>query len=199
MSRYRDLSDSQANAEALARRSSPYSVPHAISVSTAYDYRRREPRDLREAEHMVRRAHADEVPTKLHDGRNGGTPMLAADGSPRFAARAEGYIFGNPEADDAGRDPETGQRDLTGDIYTPFRSALSQMEHSDREAHRKHAAIVTHVTFGQRTGVEAAIAEGVPSWCAGSVAELALKAFLNQMSTFRIHPPIKVAENVTAA
>ena len=189
------LSDSQANAEALARRSSPYGVENSISVTVASDYRRREPRDLREAVLLVRRAYADEMPDKLHDS------AIGEDGTPRMNARAVGYIFGDPRADDAGRDPETGERDLVGHHYTPFRAKLDEMSRSSRESHRKHAAIVEHVTLGGQEAVQAAIAEGVPSWCAGEVAYHAIRAFLNQMSSIRIHAPkqIAIAESYSAA
>lgn len=190
---------SQANAEALARRSAPHTEASGESFRVRWDWHRREPADLREAVRLARRAYADEVPDKLHNGRNSGTPALAEDGSPRMTAKAEGYIFGPPGADDAARDPETGQRDLVGYHYTPFRATLERMEHGD-EPSRKRAAIVTHVTMGSQGPMQAAIAEGVPSWCAKVVAEDALRSFLRSMTDLRLHlPPEGAIAEATAA
>lgn len=182
--RYRGLSDSQANAEALARRSAPYSAAADMSARIAWDFRNREPRDLREAVHLVRKAYADEVPDKLHEGYD----SIGEGGTPKMTAKAEGYIFGSGDSDDAGRDAETGQRDLVGYYHTPFRAALCRMQHgADAERHR--AAIVSHVTIGQQGPQEAAIAEGVPVWCAKLVAEDALRMFLRGLSDMKIHVP----------
>lgn len=187
---------SRANAEALARRGSPHVGSYELSVRVAWDYRKRAPRDLREAERAVIRAYADETPTRLHEGPD----AIGPDGTPKMTQRAEGYIFGNERSDDAGRDPETGERDLIGYYHAPFRARLAAMEQGD-EARRKHAAIVRDVVFGQRSGTEAAMGEGVPSWCAGLVAEHALRSFLQGLSDISVHPPDRVmlSEGITAA
>jgi hypothetical protein len=194
--RYRNISDSQANAEALYRRDHSFTEASAQSVRVAWDYRNREPRDLREAVHLVRKAYADEVPDKLHDGPD----AIGEGGTPRMTARAEGYIFGSGDSDDAGRDAETGQRDLVGYFHTPFRAALCRMQHGP-EPERKRAAIVSHVTIGQQGPQEAAIAEGVPSWCAKLVAEDALRMFLRGLSDMKLHIPRPdvLQETTTAA
>lgn len=179
---YLGPSEAQANAEALARRERTYSAASEASFTVNWDWHRREPRDLREATRMVQRAYADEVPTKLHDHD------IGPDGTPRMAAKAEGYIFGNPSADDAGKDPETGQRDLMGYHYTPFRATLDRFEHGN-ETDKHIAAIVSHVTIGGQGPKQAAIAEGIPSWAAGFVVEPALRAFLRSMTDLRLHPP----------
>ena len=118
-------SDAQANAEALARRGSPYGTASEGSIRVAWDFRNREPRDLREAVRLCRRAYADEIPVKLHDGPD----AIGEGGTPRFSSRAEGYLFGSPGADDAGRNAETGERDLVGYFHSPFRAALERMRH----------------------------------------------------------------------
>lgn len=195
---YMGISEAQAaaNADAIRWRDAPYSTEHSISASVANDYRRREPRDVREAVHAVRRAYADEVPTKIHEGPD----SIGEGGTPKMTARAEGYMFGRPDGDDAGRNVETNQRDGLGFYHAPFRAALSSMARSPRESHRHHAAIVTNVVFGQMEGAEAAIAEGVPSWCAGFVALLALRSFISNMSNVVVHPSnTPLAESVTAA
>lgn len=190
-------SDSQANAEALYRRDHSWSAPAAESVRVAWDWRKRQPRSLRDAVQMVRRLYADEVPPKLHEGPD----SIGPDGTPRMTARAEGYIFGNARSDDAARwvDEETGeqQRDPVGYYHAPFRARLAEMG-SGSELDRKRAAIVQHVALGQQAPVEAAIAEGVPPWCARLVAEDALRAFLHSMSDMKLHLP-PLAESVTAA
>jgi len=181
-------SDAQANAEALARRSAPYTAASDTSVRIAWDWRNRQPRDLREAVRMCRAAYADEVPTKLHE------TAIGEGGTPRMTARAEGYIFGSESSDDAPRNPESGERDPIGYYHTPFRATLAQMP----DRHR--AAIVSHVTIGSQGPQEAAIAEGVPAWCAKEVAENALRSFLHAMSDVRIHVGARSEEvAVTAA
>lgn len=173
---------SQANAEALARRGSPYTAASEVSFRVQWDHHRREPEDLRDCVRQARRAYSDEVPSKLHSGAE-----LAQDGTPKMTAKAEGYIFGSdPQADDAVRNAETGERDLMGYHFTPFRAALDRMAHG-AEPERKRAAIVSHVTIGSQGAQEAAIKEGVPSWCAKLVAEDALRGFLRSMTDIAIH------------
>lgn len=174
-------SEAQSNAEALARRSSPYTLPHETSVRLAWGGTR-DPDNLREAVRRVRRMYADEVPDRLHEA------ALGDDGTPRMTARAVGYIMGDHRGDDAGTDPETGQRDLLGYYHAPFRAALANLEHGS-ESERKRAAIVSHITIGSQGPREAAIAEGVPSWCAKDVAELVLRGFLRSVSDVRVHAP----------
>lgn len=188
--RYRGISEAQANAEALARRSAPYAQASATSFRVAWDWHKREPADLREAVRMVRKAYQDEVPTKLHEA------AIGDDGTPRMTPRAEGYIFGSETADDAGRDPETGQRDMIGYYRSPFRARLAEMGRGD-SASQKRSAIVSHVTIGQMGPVDAAVLEGVPQWCAKVVAEDAIRAFLRSLSDIKVHKPI--AEVATAA
>jgi hypothetical protein len=57
------------------------------------------------------------------------------------------------------------------------------------EQERKRAAIVSHVTIGSQEPAQAAIQEGVPSWCARLVAQDALFFFLHSMSDLRLHLP----------
>jgi hypothetical protein len=192
---YRGPSDSQANAEALARRGAPYSAASGVSFRVNWDWRKRQPRSLHEAVDMVRSLHASEVPSRLHEGPD----TIGPDGTPKMTARAEGYIFGSGTGDDAARDAETGQRDPIGYYHAPFRARLAEMG-AGGELERKRAAIVQHVTLGQQAPVEAAMAEGVPSWCARMVAEDALRYFLHSMSDMKLHlPNHPVAEGITAA
>ena len=182
---YIGISESQsaANADALARRERTYTTPHETTVRLRWGGYR-EPRDLHEAVDLVRRAHADEVPDKLHDGPD----AIGDDGTPRMTSRAMGYIFGDPRADDAAWDPETGQRDLSGWHFTPFRAELARLEHG-AESERKRAAIVSHVSIGSMGAQRAAVEEGVPHWCAKIVALDVLCSFLRGMSDLSIHAP----------
>lgn len=180
-------SEAQSNAEALARRGLPYSTASSASFSVAWDWHRREPRDLKEAVKMARKAYADEVPTKLHDAD------IGDDGTPRMAARAEGYIFGSQDATDARPelDQDTGDRiyPLLSYRLTPFRATLANMERASEEANRRRAAIVRHVTIGTQGPVDAALAEGVPRWCAKLVAQDALFVFLRSLTDVRLSLP----------
>lgn len=191
---YLGPSDAQANAEALARRAAPAALEHQESIRRSWDYRARQPRDLREAVRMVRRAYQDEIPEQLHDGPD----SIGEAGTPRFSAPAEGYLFGSPESSDARRDPVTKELEAVSWYRYPFQATL---EHLGYAAHARHpkgyvcidaehrrAAIVGHITIGQRGPKEAAIAEGVPSWIAGDVAELVLRAFLRSLSDLRLMP-----------
>jgi hypothetical protein len=175
------VSESQANAEALARRGSPYSAASDVSFRVKWDFTKREPDTLRDAVRMVRRAYADEVPDKLHDS------VIGDDGAPRMNARAVGYIFGSEVSDDAGKDPETGQRDLVGYYHSPFRANLAHMAQGS-DTQRVYAAIVQSITIGAQGPREAALGAGVrPEAIAKGVALMALRAFLRSMTDIAVH------------
>lgn len=180
----RGPSEAQSNAEALSRRGREFAAENQTSAGIAYDYRRRQPRDLREAERMVRRAYADEVPTKLHSGTD-----LADDGTPAMTNRATSYIFGNAQQTDAGR----GDGEFLSYYLAPFRATLSAMQTARAESTRRHAAIVSHVTIGGQDPEPAAEAEGVPSWCSRRIAFDALCSFLRQLSDVRVDARPEVA------
>lgn len=173
----RGPSEAQSNAEALSRRGREFATENQTSAGIAYDYRRRQPSDLREAVRMARRAYADEIPTKLHSGTE-----LADDGTPAMTNRATSYIFGNAQQTDAARDD--------GEFLTyytaPFRATLAGMQAARAESSRKHAAIVGHITIGGQDPEPAAEAEGVPSWCSRRIAFDALCSFLRQLSDVRV-------------
>lgn len=178
MKRYRGWSDSQANAEALARRSTPYTEAHQGSLTIAWDWQKREPRDLRECVRTIRKAYADEVPYRLTEGPD----SIGDDGTPRFSSQAEGYIFGSPTRTDAGHDPD---KPIVSYYQTPFRATLATMERGT-EPEAKRAAIVRHVTLGSQGPQEAAIAEGVPAWCAKTIAEDAIRSFIRRLTDIRV-------------
>lgn len=173
------LSDAQSNANAMARREFPHTKAHRGSVSFAWDWQKREPRDLRDAVRIVRKAYEDEVPRRMTEGPD----SIGDDGTPRFSSQAEGYIFGSPSRTDAGHDTE--DRPLVSYYQTPFRATLAHMEHGP-EPESRRAAIVRHVTIGSQGPQEAAIAEGVPVWCAKTVAEDAIRSFIRRLSDVRV-------------
>lgn len=169
------ISEAQANADALIRRGTPYVTDHQATTARLWDWQRRSPRNLREAVRVIRQAYADEVPGRMTEGYD----SIGEDGTPRFAPQAEAYIFGR-------EDSTTGQKgDVLAFYRTPFRATLAHMERG-AEPEQKRAAIVRHVTIGSRGPKEAAIAEGVPDWCAGTVAEQAIRAFIARLSDVRI-------------
>lgn len=174
----RDISDAQANAEALANRGRTYADPNAASFRINWDWHNREPKDLREAVRMVRQAYADETPTRLHEHD------LADDGTPRMTPQAEGVIFGSPTSGTERR--VEGEAAPAIDFYrTPFRAALAHLE----RANPPRGAIVSHVSLGSQSPSEAAMREGVPAWCAKEVAESTLRAFLRNLTDVKVHLP----------
>ena len=168
-------SESQANADALRRRDAPFSAASGASFSVNWDWHRREPSDLREAERMVRRAYSDEVPSKLHEGPD----SIGEGGTPKMTTRAEGYLFGSPGS---GSDKD----EAIGWYHAPFRAHLDNLAHGD-EASRKRAAIVSHIAIGGQGPQQAAITEGIPSWAAKLVAEDALRSFLRGLSDLKLN------------
>ena len=165
------ISEAQANAEALTRRSSTYADDHAKSWEVRFD--RQPPRSLRQLVRDLRRACADEVPTRIHsrDTDEGGDPAWA----PEFTR----YITGSDFATDRGDDGST-------EVYlTPYRAAIAAMRNGKDEATRRRCAIVEHVVAGSDP-VEAAMIEGVPEWCAKDVAIRALGIFWVRYSDVRL-------------
>jgi hypothetical protein len=190
---------SEANSQALYQREHTWSGPSAQSFRIQWDMHRREPRDLRDAVRMARKAYVDEVPDKLHDA------AIGDDGTPRMTRKAEGYIFGHAQSDDAPKGkcdcklvqdehfahavdcPAHPQnRPLVGYYHAPFRACLDAMAHGDASS-RRRAAIVSHVTIGSQKPGEAAIAEGAHPLDAKLVAWDALCSFLRSMTDLRLH------------
>jgi len=171
---YLGPSDSQANADALARRSATYADEHAKSWEVRFDRPSHEPRDLRELVRCLRRAYADEVPARMH------TAQVDAGGTPAYAPEFARYLYGSDFA--------TDQHDeaATETYLTPFRRALASMDVAADEGTRRRAWIVGHVVLGDAGPAEAAMIEGVPEWCAKDVAEKALSVFWRRLSDVRL-------------
>lgn len=204
------IGPSESQSAALERRDAPFAPENRTSAGNAYDWRRRQdPRDLRDAVRLVRRAYQDEVPTRMHNRD------LADDGTPKMTPQTEAYMFGAPTWTDAGSRPKCARDcrfhpdNVFGDLSdggrnhephcpahqdnqplisyyaTPFRATLDGMERGP-EPEAKRAAIIRHITFGSQGPQEAAIAEGVPLWCAKTVAEDAIRSFLRRLSDVRV-------------
>lgn len=174
-------SEAQINAEALANRGRTYAGQYDASVKWAYDYHRREPRDLREATRIVRAAYADEVPLKLHDHQ------IGEGGTPQMTAAAVRYLD-SPGATDA----PPGERPLVSHYLTPFRAALTRLENGS-PSERRRARIVRHVTVGAMSPAEAARAERAHPDDAKDVAWLVLSAFIRTLSDLRIDANVEAA------
>jgi hypothetical protein len=168
---YLGPSDSQANAEALARRAAPYSAASDITFRIAWDWHKREPRGLRDAADMLRRAYADEVPTRLHNRD------LADDGTPHMTPQAEGFIF-----EDARK--TTDEDGAIAYYRTPVRAAMANLEGPRRQ-------LVQKVATGEMHPFQAAQSLGVPDWCCKMVAEEVLRSFMRSLSDIKIAlPPV---------
>lgn len=165
-----------ANAEALARRSAGYAGEHASSWQRRFDRPSHEPRSLHGYVAELREAYAAEIPSRIHvhDVDAGGTPAFA----PAFAA----WLYGSPFATDD-----------TGAYTAPLRACLAAMGRGD-ESSRKRAAVAGRVVLGAGP-VEAAIAEGVPDWCARVVALEALRTTWRRLG----HAPLALPKREVAA
>ena len=159
-------SEAQANAEALARRTSTYADEHAASWQVRFDRPSHEPRSLRGYVNELRDAYEAECPSRLHrhDVDGGGTPA--------FTAAFEAWLWGSPFTIDQ----------ESGAYTTPFRATLAGMTRSASETARRRAGIVGRVVAGVGP-VEAAMAEGVPEWCAKVVARNALETTWRNLTT----------------
>lgn len=179
MTRLDRLSDSQANAEALARRTSTYADEHAASWQVRFD-RGTPPPSLRALVIDLRRAQRDEIPDRLHkrDVDGGGTPAYSG----QFAH----LLYGSPFSTDDDNSYDT-----------PFRACLTHMLHSKEGATVQMARIVAHVTLGGEDPEAAVVREIgiVEPWIARAAAERALTVFWKRCSNVRLD----LARSTTAA
>ena len=168
-------SDAQANAEALARRSSTYADQHAASWQVRFNRPSHERRSLRDLVRDLRRAYADEVPSRMHvhDVDGGGTPAL----SPEFKA----YLMGPDDATDK-RDDGT-----TEILWWPFRTALQKMLAETDAGMVQRARLTEAVVVTGLGPIDAAIALGVPDWAARDVAEKSLEIFWKRLSDVKLY------------
>lgn len=164
-------SEAQSIAEARSR---TYADDHALSITVKFDRPSHEPRSLREYVRTLRKAYADEVPTRLHSHETdeGGDPAW----SPEFTRYLTGSDFTTDRAD-------VGATEV---YVTPFRACMAAMTRSSDEATRRRAAIIRHSVMGDSGPVEAAMIEGVPEWCAKIVAREAHAVFWRRLSDVRL-------------
>lgn len=167
-------SDSQANAEALARRGTTYADEHAASWQVRFNRPSHETRSLRDLVRDLRRAYADEVPSRIH------VHETDAGGDPAWSPEFTRYITAG--------DGATDRRDAgTTEIYvTPFRACLDTMSRATDPSSQKRATLVQLCIVGDASPIEAAMAMGVPAWCAKVVAKDALEVFMRRLSDIRL-------------
>ena len=165
---HRGISEAQANALALERRSAPYSASSGQSFTVAWNYHNRTPTTLSEAVNMIRQAYADEVPLRLHEGYD----SIGEGGTPQMHQRFVSYL---DDADDAG----TTRGEALDFMKTPFRGTLASYEPNRRR-------VIEAVAIGSKGPVQAVVAEGVPAWCARIVAEDTLFGFLRNLSDVKV-------------
>jgi hypothetical protein len=161
---------SEAQSRALYDR--PYTEAHRNSYALKME--RTKPPRPRELLHLLRKAYADEVPSRLHvhDTDAGGDPAW----SPEFTR----YLTGSDFATDT-RDPGSVE------VYTdPFRACMAGMQQSPHEGTRRRAAIVFRAVVAGEDLVTAAMCEGAPEWDAPACGARALELFWVRLSDIRL-------------
>jgi hypothetical protein len=170
-------SEAQANAEALARRSSAFAVENRRSWTREFDRPTHEPRTLRGYVLELRDAYEAEVPTRLHrhDVDGGGTPA--------FTAAFEQWLWGSPLAVD----------EKTGMYRGPLRACLADMARSADARSQSRSRIAYLVVAGGLSPMEAAIREDVPAHWAEIVGEDALRVTWRRLVRGPLPPGIPAA------
>ena len=158
---------SEAQSAALAMRDAPYT--EANRTSYVWTMQRTDPpADLRTVVYQLRKAYADEVPTRIH------VHETDAGGDPAWSPEFTRYLTGSDMAVDR-------KDDGTTEVYTtPFRAALSGMSGIMRPR------IVERVVVAGLGPGDAAKAEGVPDEVAMIVADSILRTFWRRLSAVRL-------------
>jgi hypothetical protein len=159
-------SESQANANA-ARRTATYADEHAASWSVRFDRPSHEPKNLRGYVRELRDAYEAECPTRLH------RHDVDAGGTPAFTKAFEAWLYGSPFAIDQ----------ESGAYSAPLRACLEGMHRSTDARTQHRARIAYHAIVGGLSAIEATVAEGVPAWCAATVARDALEVTWRRLSS----------------
>jgi len=163
---------SEPQSRALYERETPYTEAHRNSYRLKME-RTRPPR-LGDLVRDLRKAYADEVPTRIHsrDTDAGGDPAW----SPEFTRFLTGSDFATDTRDDG-----------TTEVYTtPLRACLASMGRSASESSRRRAAITFRIVVAGSDPAEAAMAEGAPEWDAPACARRALEQFWSRLSDVRL-------------
>lgn len=169
MSRLRK-SEAQANAEALARRSTTYADEHARTWQVRFD-RATPPPGLRALVIDLRRAYQDEVPETLH------VHAVDEGGTPAYTGAFAAFLYASPAVTDE-----------DGWYRTPFRRCLAAMTQGGEPAARTMGAIVAHVTVGGEDPEDAVAREfaDLEPWAARAVAQRALTVFWKRCADVRL-------------
>lgn len=129
---YIGKSDSQANADALARRSATYADENRASWELRMDRAAHEPKTLRQYVHELTKAYQSETEILRLHGRD-----LDAGGAPEWTPKFAGYLTASDRATD-GED----------NFLTPFRSALDSLLSHPDETMRTRGVIVRGLVVG---------------------------------------------------
>lgn len=173
-------SEAQSIAEA---RTITFADEHAKARVRVFS--RTEPTTLRGLVNELRQAYADELPTKLHEGPN----HVDGGGTPKFTGSFEHYLYGSPFAID--EDDESS----TPAYLTPFRAMLAGMQKANDPMTQRRARIVAHITIGNQSATDAAIAEGAAELDARLSAMDAMKYAWRRLDAVRLD----LAKTATAA
>jgi len=162
----------------LTRISESQSMADAHARSWTFAFQRRQPDTLRELVIVLRRAYADEVPSRLHKGYDN----VDGGGTPAFSGEFAAFLYGSPFAVDH-------HDEGTTEVYlSPMRAALVSMTRSHEEATRQMGTIAAHVCIGGANPVDAAesVLGEVPQWALRASAHRALDIFWRRCSSVRL-------------
>lgn len=153
------ISEAQANAEALARRSTTYADEHAASWRLRFGRPSHE-MSTRQLVAELLDAYAAEVPTRLHEGPDhideGGVPAMTGAFLGYLGSGATGTVTREPKVDSQGRDLNPV---ILGEYRKPVQAALEGMRRS-RGKVAWWGRIAERVILGSEHPVMAARAEG---------------------------------------
>lgn len=147
------LSDAQANAEALARRSAPYGAQHAMSERHENDRVSARPTSKRSLLRWAQRLARLDGPLRMH-GRD-----VAGDGAPQMTGETRGYLGMT------GGDGPTDwlnvacRLDESGVYVSPLRCAIARIGTSQP----RHAALLLELVKEFADEDRAAAAVGIPA------------------------------------
>ena len=193
------VSEAQANAEALARRSAPYGEANRRTIDAAFGgVAIRSRGSLRDLVRPLLHEYAAEVPGKTTDGPD----QLDAGGAPRFSAEFAAWLEASPTATDPGdpefrTSPDTRDRIASGELAPdaidgfyrwPIRAALYGMIHSVNPKISRLGRIVAAIIAGD-DAMSAAVAQGAHPDDAEHTARRALVTFAQRKGAMKLRIP----------
>lgn len=185
MTRLTRKSEAQANAEALARRSSVYADESAASVRVTSDRVRYRPQGKRALLRWAQRQAQMDGPLRLH-GRG-----IADDGAPRMTGEAIRYL--GMASDDEPTDwvSVACQRDEDGDYIAPVRCAIARIG-----VRRPRSARILRGIVAEFSNPTAVVAGDVHPEFADDVVVAALNRLYD---AYTVHPvPTKAREGLAS-